>query len=259
MWEFGINTSNSNVAISKKIFLNLKKFCNDFGGLVTTYERCGNISILVTCDKCDETRYKHYISNLISDVICEDFKLAYLNENLNLPNLDEISKNAFMQALLSFDKEADKYIIEKYLELENSIDIEAFYFFKLIPLRNKWKDLVQIANDNKAYLSSNETLVELLKFLVDNLEFKNDTINLLQDKGKVFFYDVNFNLLKQNDYGEKDIDSTIISNLIAFSPKLVNIYSSDKFNGNLIKLLKQIFDKRINFLNIDSILEKNNV
>ena len=75
---------------------------------------------------------------------------------------------------------------------------------------------------------------------------------------KVLFYDINFTLLKENDLQEKDIDSTIISNLIAYAPKYVNIYCRDKFNSSLIGLLKQIFDKRINFLNIENILQKNN-
>ena len=254
MWEFCINLSDKNVLASKKAYLLLKDFCKEYNGIVTTYERCGNISILVSAEECDEARFKHYIANIISDIICEDFKLKYLEENLSLPNLDVISKKAFMQALLSFDKESDKYIIQKYIVLEKSIDVEAFYYFRLAILREKWKELVQIANDNKAYLSSNETLVELLKFLVNNLELKNEAINLLQDNGKVCFYDTNFKLLKQNNITEKDIDSTIISNLIAFAPKYVNIYCGETFNGNLIKLLKQIFDKRINFLNI----EKNN-
>lgn len=256
MWEFCINLSDKNINASKKVYLALKDFCKEYNGIVTTYERCSSISILVTAENCDETRYKHFISNLISDVICEDFKLKYLEENLSLPNLDTISKNAFLQALLSFDKESDKYLIQKYIVLEKSIDVEAFYFFRLSALREKWKELVQIANDNKAYLSSNETLVELLKFLVNNLELKNDTINLMQDNGKVCFYDTNFNLLKVNDLNEKDIDSTIISNLIAFAPKYVNIYCRETFNGNLIKLLKQIFDKRINFLDFDNVLKK---
>ena len=69
----------------------------------------------------------------------------------------------------------------------------------------------------------------------------------------MFFYDINFKLLKQNDLKDKDIDSTIISNLIAFAPKYVNIYCGDNFNSNLIKLLKQIFDKRINFLSEETI------
>lgn len=258
MWEFSINLSDKNIQASKKIYLALKDFCKEFGGLVTTYERCNNISILVSAEKCDENRFKHFIINQISDVICEDFKLNYLKEYLVLPNLDEISKNAFMQALLSFDKESDKYIVQKHLNLENSVDVEAFYHFRLSALKDKWKELVQIANDNKAYLSSNETLVELLKFLVDNLELKNETINLMQENGVVFFYDANFNLLKKNNLNEKEIDSTIISNLIALAPKYVNIYSSEHFNGNLIKLLKQIFDRRINFLNIENFLEKNN-
>lgn len=254
MWEFCVNLSDKNIHASKKIYLALKDFCKEYNGIVTTYERCGNISILVTAEKCDENRYKHFLINLISEVICEDFKLKYLQENLSLPNLDEISQKAFMQALLSFDRETDKYIVQKYLELDNSIDVEAFYFFKLLPLKEKWKELVQIANDNKAYLSSNETLVELLKFLVDNLELKNESINLIHKDGKIGFYDINFKLLKENDLKEKDIDSTIISNLIAFAPKYVNIYCGDNFNNNLIRLLKQIFDKRINFLNVDNVL-----
>ncbi len=254
MWEFCINLSDKNILVSKKIYLSIKEFCKEYNGFVTTYERCGNISILVSADNCDENRYKHFICNLISDVICEDFKLKFLEENLSLPNLDAISKNAFLQALLSFDREADKYIVQKLLNLENSIDVEAFYFFKLGVLKDKWKELVQIANDNKAYLSSNETLVELLKFLVNNLELKNETINMLQDDGKVMFYDTNFNLLKENNILDKDIDSTIISNLIAFAPKYVNIYCGENFNSNLISLLKQIFDNRINFLNLDSTL-----
>lgn len=256
MWELSINISDKNIQASKKIYLALKDFCKSYSGIVTTYERCGCISILVSANESDVSRFKHFVKNLLADVICEDFKLKYLQENLNLPNLDDISKNAFMQALLSFDKESDKYIVFRLLEIGNSIDVEAFYYFKLNSLKTKWKELVQIANDNKAYLSSNETLVELLKFLVDNLEIKNDTINLVQENGKVFFYDINFKILKQNNLNDKDIDSTIISNLIAFAPKQVNVYSSENYNSGLIRLLKQIFDTRINFLNIENIYDK---
>ena len=248
MWELCINLSDKQLGISKKIYGVLKPFCREYNGIITTYEKCGNISILVSCNKCDQSRFKHFIMGVLSDVICEDFKLKYLQENLVLPNLDEISRKAFLQALLSFDKESDKYIIQKFLDFEDSIDIEAFYFFKLSPLREKWNELVQIANDNKSYLSSNDMLVELLKFLVDNLELKNETINLMQEEGKVSFYDNNFNIIKQNDIKEKDIDSTIVSSLIALAPKNVNIYQKEEFNTELIKLLKQIFDKRINFL-----------
>ena len=255
MWEFCINISDKNITSSKRIYLALKEFCKNYNGLVTTYERCGNISILTSCEECDSNRLKHYIENLIADVICEDFKIQFLTENLSLPNLDEISKKAFMQALVSFDKESDKYIIEQNLNLTNSVDLEAFYYFKLADLREKWKELASIANDNKAYLSSNETLVELLKFLVDNLELKNDTINLMKEKDKIIFYDTNFNELGQNLLTDKDIDSTIISKLIALAPKYVNIYCGENFNSNLTRLLKQIFDKRINFVNVENMLE----
>ena len=256
MWEFCINLSDKNFDITKNFYNVLKLFCKDYNGIVTTYERCGKISILISAEKCDEKRIKHFLKSQIISIICHDYKLKYLQANLSLPNLEEISKKAFMQALLSFDEESDKYYVESNLDLDNSIDIEAFYFFKLQGLRDKWKELVQIANDNKSYLSSNDTLIELLKFLVDNLEIKNEIINLLQENDKICFYDSNFKLLKQNNINDSDIDSTIISNLISFSPKIVNIYKKSSFNNNLIDLLKQIFDNRINFLNTEDSLEK---
>ena len=52
----------------------------------------------------------------------------------------------------------------------------------------------------------------------------------MQDNDKVCFYDTNFKLLKTNDARDKDIDSTIISYLISFAPKYVNIYKQDNFN-----------------------------
>ena len=256
MWEFCINLPDKNIESSKRIYLALKEFCKNYNGVVTTYERCGNISILSSCENCDSSRLKHFIENLIADVICEDYKLNFLKANLSLTGLDEISKKAFMQALVSFDKDSDKYLVENQLILTSSIDLDAFYYFKLSMLRDKWQELANIANDNKAYLSSNDTLVELLKFLVDNLELKNDTINLMQEKNQIIFYDTNFNELKKNDMLEKDIDSTIISSLISLAPKYVNIYCGQSFNSNLVKLLKQIFDKRINFVNVENILNK---
>ena len=97
MWEFCVNLSDKNICASKKIYLALKDFCKEYNGIVTTYERCGSISILVSAEKCDENRYKHFFANIISEVICNDFKQKYLEENLSLPNLDEISKHAFLQ------------------------------------------------------------------------------------------------------------------------------------------------------------------
>ena len=64
MWEFCINISNKNINTSKKLYHSLKDFCTNWGGVVTTYERCDNISIIVACDECDENRYKHFLTNL---------------------------------------------------------------------------------------------------------------------------------------------------------------------------------------------------
>ena len=39
MWELSINLADKNVKIAKKIYIILKDFCKNYGGIVTTYER----------------------------------------------------------------------------------------------------------------------------------------------------------------------------------------------------------------------------
>ncbi len=222
------------------IFENLKMETSNFGAIITKHEENDNITVLIACEEYNEARMKIFASNSIVEAICIFFKQDFLTKTLKLPIKEGIYYQALKKALLSFDKETDAFLVSKELQLENNLNLEAFYYFKLKNLRDKWGELANIANDNGYFLVCNENFVDLLKFLVDNLEITHDTINVYLEDGHYKVFDGMDKTVELND--EEDI----VSSLIGLSPRQINFYT-DKTEDEKISLLCKIFDKRVFF------------
>ena len=135
------------------------------------------------------------------------------------------------------------------MELKKNLHIESFYNFKLSALREKWKELVTLANDNSDYLIGDDAFFDLLKFLIDNLEVSESEITIFEKENgfKV--------LAKENVEVNSDGLSKegLISTLIDLSPKKINLYCEEE--TPLVSFLSKIFDDRIN-VNYNRTLEK---
>lgn len=152
---------------------------------------------------------------------------------------------ALKKALVSFDKETDVHIIQKYLTIENNIFLESFFDFKLIPLKNKWLELVGLANDNSSFLICDDTYFELLKFLIDNLEVCFDQINIVEEGEDYKLCDNSFCALSSGCGSLSD--DMLIEQLISLCPRVINIYCDEEQSVQrpAIKLISRIFDSRV--------------
>ena len=134
--------------------------------------------------------------------------------------------------------ETDRFIIKKNLILENSLYLESFYRFRLKSLLDKWEELVSLSNENKEYLISKESFIDLLKFLVDNLDICEEEISIVKEKEGYRIYAEENSLA--NDLISEEI---MVSSVIDLSPQKINLYFSETTNE--IKLLERIFEERI--------------
>lgn len=237
MWEFSLNLKSENFELAKYFHNTLNNFVQTIKGMVTSNEDNGYISVLIAVPNNHIEEIKSMLLYLISEVICVNFKSEYLNSQLFLPELDNSSIFAFKRALLNFDKETDRYIIKKNLVLENNLYLESFYRFRLKSLHDKWEELVSLSNENKEYLISRESFIDLLKFLVDNLDICAEEISIIKEKNgyRIFLED-----------GESDdfiTEESIVSSVIDLSPQKINLYFNESTNE--IKLLERIFEERI--------------
>ena len=242
MWEFSVVLSSERTIASRYIYKNLKRAVGEINGVVTSFEQLGQIHIVLACEEYDKGRMQFLIGHLVSYVICKYFKEDYLNQKLSLPISNDIKWTAFKNALLSFDKETDNFIVSKHIPFENVLYVESLYEFKLSSLKEKWSELVALANDNRTYLIGNESFLELLRFLIDNLEVREGEINVMQDE--LGYKILNDAFEELEDDFESPSPEKLIASLIELCPRKINLYT-DK--GEAISLISQIFDKRISF------------
>ncbi len=244
MWEFSIMLQAEHSNVAKFLFNNLKKYVEEVGGIITSFDQAELIHIVIACGEEEKTRLYYYVKSFITEAICSYFKNEFLRKNLKVQLKNRISISAFEKALQYFDKETDRYLVEKYLSLDKNLYLESFFEFKLKILKNKWLELTKIANENSSYLLTEDTFIELLKFLVDNLEISFDTVNIISDADGYQVLDENFkdiDVLK-----EKGDGIWLVENIIALSPRKINIYtdsSSDELN-----LINCIYSNRTNIL-----------
>ncbi|MEG1499883.1 MAG: sporulation protein YtxC [Clostridia bacterium] len=257
MWEYAINLNSDNSESAKYIFNNLKDCSKEFNGVVTTYESEGNITILVGCEDFEKIHLQFVINELLTEVISVFFKEKFLNKYLSLPIKNEVNLAALKKALVSFDKETDVHIIKKYLKLDENIFLESFFDFKLRTLRNKWLELVNLANENSSYLACNETFVELLKFLVDNLEISYELINVLIKKDEIKICDGKFEKIAIFNTSCSGDDALFITNIISLCPKSIIVYCDSNIDNSSLSLMCQIFDNRIKILPYELCISKN--
>ncbi len=247
MWEFSLNLKTENFELAKFIYNNISLFCSKCHAVVTSVEEGGYISILVAVKEQDKERTQVYLSSCITEVICTVFKSSFLDAHLFLPSQDKLGMNAFKKALLNFDKETDRYLVRKSLKLEKDFFLESFYQFKLATLKSKWTELVTLANENREYLTSSESFIDLLKFLIDNLEICEEEISIYQSADHSYKIYVSDKQYQNKDFSEE----CLVSSIIDLSPQKINLYCQDE--SRAITLLHRLFDERITDKNISHI------
>ncbi|MGN1201001.1 MAG: sporulation protein YtxC [Candidatus Caccovivens sp.] len=249
MWELSISVGCKDLEVAKYIYQTLKAQSENYGAVVTCFEQFENIVIMFGCPAENRSHAQVEIERCIIKVICNFFKEKYLTDNLHLPLHESISLMAFKKALINFDKETDFYIISKNLDLEKNLHLDSFYYFKLKPLRDKWSELISLANENSDYLVTSDAFFDLLRFLIDNLEVGEDEINVFEDENGYSIKAKNAN----EEYKSLSQEG-LVSSLIELCPKKINLFcNSDDFTASF---LSKIFEERINVCYNKTSLEK---
>lgn len=247
MWEFSIKFDRNFASIYDYIFSKLENIIKNVGGVITSEKSNNCTYVTLACENYDKNRVKFYISDCITDAICTSYKKIYIEKRLNIVKSDELIMIALKNALVSFDRETDKFIVNKNIVLEKTLNLDSFFNFKLKCLREKWGELIRIANENCGLFVSDDTYIELLRFLIDNLDIVNSTVNIIIKKNSCLIYDEFFEKIEPAYDKETKLENLVISNLINLSPKKIIMYCDDS-NSKLCELIKQIFYKRVTLM-----------
>lgn len=242
MWEFSIVLSSENAELAKFIYKQLLDVVEELEGVITSFESCGKISIILACSMLEKPRLEYHINNTLSLAICTFFKEKFLQSRLKLPEKSDIEIYTFKKALICFDRETDRFLVSKFLVFGKSLNLESFFHFRLRALKEKWTELVAIANDNSTYLLGDDSFIELLKFLIDNIDVASEQVFVKILNNKIAVKDAEGNMLLSQQLPNK---YNLVEFLLSSSPRKIHWQADvpDLF-------LEKIFSKRIVYSNL---------
>lgn len=238
MWEYSVTFNHDREEIVSSFFKIVKKEVLKYNGIIVLTKQFSNSKIVIAVEKTHKQEMEICLLKAVSYIICNFYKEDFLDKHLCLTNKDEMSMMAFKKALINFDKETDYFIISKNLTFESNLFLTSFYKFKLTKLRDKWQELVKLANENREYLISTDAFNDLLKFLIDNLDICKDEIDVVEDENE------NYYVCDNGNKGETMEGKDLISLLIDMSPQKINVYCKNE--NHALELMRTIFDKRLN-------------
>ena len=114
-------------------------------------------------------------------------------------------------------------------------------------LKKKWEELVSLANENVMYFLSEDSLLELIKFLISNLEHRCYAVNVFSKSDCYFLCDLqgkridDFMLEKQGIYE----DGNLLTILVALNPEKIIVHCNKFVKDKLLRNLFSLFPNRI--------------
>ncbi|MBR2614501.1 MAG: hypothetical protein IKC71_02755 [Clostridia bacterium] len=212
--ERGENSKNLNYILST-----LREIFNQTESSFKVVENQNRIKLEIVVPEVYKEIIKEEVLDKVADVIAINYKYDYFRKSILVNGLTEVERELLLASLIAADLEEDKkYSIERF-KRQTEIAIDGIYNFKLILLKNKWKEIVSYI---PSYFSK-EQLKDFITYLLDGRKKK-----IYVDTGRV--YDLRFRLQKRGELMNEDfLEGKIIREIILSGCGLIEL------NGDLPK------------------------
>jgi len=250
MWEFCVQTDSKNVDYLEYINTMIAHAVVKLGGVITLLERGVLSELVLAVPKAEKPKINGLLDVVLGSLFCEKFKYKFLKKHTTLMCKESEYFEAFIKVLTYFDAELDRKIVARNLIYGDKINLESYFEFRLQSLKRKWTELTKLTNENAFLFLSSETFIELLKFLIPNIEPKFDCLTIsFSDRVYITEYSGN-KCSVVADYALSE-EATLLTGIIELSPRQLNIEgSAENCTGTtkIINLLCELFGERVNLL-----------
>ncbi len=244
MWEFEIICSRKNSTYISFIQEGLGQVLTQIGGVSAITADKNYVYLVLGCKASFAAKVKAKIKSLVADVMCERIKFDFIFDHMDAVSLGREYAYALAKICTYFDSSLDRQIVMESLELgKKKLNIESFFQFRLASLRSKWAELCAITTSNSRAIVKPENFVELVQFLLSNIETRSQSVILhLQDKCLIYHDQKNnFDIITAIDPQDKLL---VLGKLIELNPLLIKIYASED-GAETIRLVKNIFTDKV--------------
>lgn len=202
------------------------------------------ISICLAVDYKFEKTIKQQILDIVSDQIILKYKFDILQQNIKIPIGNNASLSAFIKALVVFDRQTDKDIIKKNLVLQDKLNIDSFYYFRLSSLKARWRDIADVVNENIPLMLQNNSISELTRCFVSETAKDINELHLLVGSKKIQI-EINNELSDLEFDVSAEYLESLLTEIISISPQKIIVHGNIERVPELKASLDNFFDGNV--------------
>lgn len=165
MFQFGFSIANEYAdwydTIAEVFAIKVKK-C---GGICAAVQKTDRTFVAVACESTSKAALLKEIRGCFIDMYATVVKHKYLTHAIRLP-LDRTSYDLLLHTLVAFDRENEREMIASNIPLCDGMSLDGIFHFRMQELRSRWKEIARMATENAPYLIDEDTLNELIRFLI---------------------------------------------------------------------------------------------
>ena len=161
--------------------------------VVVSAERNNTILVSIGGEQQNKRKIIETVKEILTKVYLTVVKKEYIERRLKLMRIDNLSKFLIINTLVAFDRENEEKILGEELELGGCFSMDGYFNFRMRELKGRWADICRLASDNSEYLANDDTVNELLKFLIS-------AVNPKVNKAEISQYGNEFEVTEHN-YG----------------------------------------------------------
>ncbi len=200
------------------------------GGVLALSKKGGRAKLgIAVKDECFNQINKA-VKGVTAEVLAIGYKNRYLKEKIKIES-DSLLGKTLINTMCVFDSNYDTNYIKRKINDLDTLALDGCYNFRLIDVKKKWNEVVDLSNNYSGFLSERNVLYEFLSFLLDAIPCLSDTVTVVLGTEKKNFEMFNAKeklMLKFCTFPDKyDVREQILFNLICFNPNLV------KFCGDM--------------------------
>jgi len=166
MYQLNITVDKEHESWYKSIEKVLKIQVKEINGVIANRTIGTRLEISIACENSFKAKAKTIVKKTLSELYLTLVKYEYLEGKVKITGLPKDSFSILIHTLVAFDREAEEEILRSILSIEYNFALDGFFNFRLGELKQRWNDIAQLASNNAIYLGNEETLNELLKFLM---------------------------------------------------------------------------------------------
>ncbi len=245
MWEFSILIDKEDAIYLKYIDKKLSRLRN-----ILVMVKCNQndyVNLSIACEEKYKEKVVKHIKMAVADLIILIYKEKYYLSRLQFKSIGDVCEKALIKALFLFDLEDDRETILHYLKLDKTLVVKSFFDFQLMELKEKWNNIINLAQENNYYFFDTEIFLEILKFLVASIPHKHDEISVSYSGKEFIFLDGKSQMINKDDFPESmSSEIGLVSNLIFLSPRKINILCLDNISKTTFNIIYNVFNQTIN-------------